>query len=59
MDLDAFGCPAALVPLALEAVAFGGVLYLASTDGRSATGHDRQAALRRFGAAARAHPASW
>lgn len=59
VDLDAFGCPAALVPLALEAVAFGGVLYLASTDGRSATGHDRQAALRRFGAAARAHPASW
>ncbi len=59
VDLDAFGCPAALVPLALEAVAFDGVLYLASTDGRSATGHDRRAALRRFGAAARAHPASW
>ncbi|MEA5443702.1 N2,N2-dimethylguanosine tRNA methyltransferase [Cyanobium gracile] len=59
VDLDAFGCPAALVPLALEAVAFGGVLYLASTDGRSATGHDRLAAVRRFGAAARAHPASW
>jgi tRNA (guanine26-N2/guanine27-N2)-dimethyltransferase len=59
VDLDAFGCPAALVPLALEAVAFGGVLYLASTDGRSATGHDRPAAARRFGAAARAHPASW
>jgi tRNA (guanine26-N2/guanine27-N2)-dimethyltransferase len=59
VDLDAFGCPAALVPLALEAVAFGGVLYLASTDGRSATGHDRRSALRRFGAAARAHPASW
>jgi tRNA (guanine26-N2/guanine27-N2)-dimethyltransferase len=59
VDLDAFGCPAALVPLALEAVAFDGVLYLASTDGRSTTGHDRRAALRRFGAAARAHPASW
>jgi tRNA (guanine26-N2/guanine27-N2)-dimethyltransferase len=59
VDMDAFGCPAALVPLALEAVAFGGVLYLASTDGRSATGHDRRAAVRRFGAAARAHPASW
>ncbi|WP_254216665.1 N2,N2-dimethylguanosine tRNA methyltransferase [Synechococcus sp. CCY 9618] len=59
VDLDAFGCPASLVPLALEAVAFGGVLYLASTDGRSATGHDRRAAVRRFGAAARAHPASW
>ncbi len=59
VDLDAFGCPTALVPLALEAVAFGGVLLLASSDGRSPTGHDRPAALRRFGAAARAHPASW
>jgi tRNA (guanine26-N2/guanine27-N2)-dimethyltransferase len=59
VDLDAFGCPAALLPLALEAVAFGGVLYLASTDGRSPTGHDRRAAIRRLGAAARAHPASW
>ncbi|MEA5423364.1 N2,N2-dimethylguanosine tRNA methyltransferase, partial [Synechococcus sp. CCY9202] len=59
IDLDAFGCPAALVPLALEAVAFDGVLYLASTDGRSPTGHDRPAAVRRLGAAARAHPASW
>ncbi len=59
VDLDAFGCPVALLPLALEAVAFGGVLYLASTDGRSPTGHDRVAAIRRLGAAARAHPASW
>jgi tRNA (guanine26-N2/guanine27-N2)-dimethyltransferase len=59
VDLDAFGCPAALLPLALEAVAFDGVLYLASTDGRSPTGHDRVAAIRRLGAAARAHPASW
>lgn len=59
VDLDAFGCPAALLPLALEAVAFDGVLYLASTDGRSPTGHDRRAALRRLGAAARAHSASW
>ncbi|WP_254979653.1 N2,N2-dimethylguanosine tRNA methyltransferase [Cyanobium sp. ATX 6A2] len=59
VDLDAFGCPTALLPLALEAVALDGALVLASTDGRSATGHDRPAALRRFGAAARAHPASW
>ncbi len=59
VDLDAFGCPADLVTLSLEAVAFGGVHYLACTDGRSATGHDRRAAVRRFGAAARAHPASW
>lgn len=59
VDLDAFGSPMALVPLALEAVAFEGVLYLASTDGRSPTGHDRAAAIRRLGAAARSHPASW
>ena len=59
VDLDAFGCPSALVPLALDAVAFDGVLMLASSDGRSPTGHDRQAAVRRLGAAARAHPASW
>jgi tRNA (guanine26-N2/guanine27-N2)-dimethyltransferase len=59
VDLDAFGSPAALLPLALEAVAMDGVLYLASSDGRSPTGHDRPAALRHFGAAARAHPASW
>ena len=59
LDLDAFGCPTPLLPLAIEAVAFGGVLYLASTDGRSPTGHDRRAAIRSLGAAARAHPASW
>ncbi|MCP9810017.1 N2,N2-dimethylguanosine tRNA methyltransferase [Cyanobium sp. HWJ4-Hawea] len=59
VDLDAFGCPTALLPLALEAVQFGGAIYLASTDGRSPTGHDRPAAIRLLGAAARAHPASW
>ena len=59
VDLDAFGSPHALVPLALEAVALDGLLYLASTDGRGPTGHDRQAAVRRLGASARAHPASW
>ncbi len=59
LDLDGFGCPTVLLPLALEAVAFDGVLYLASTDGRSPTGHDRSAAIRSLGAAARAHPASW
>ena len=59
VDLDAFGCPTALLPLALEAVSLEGILYLASTDGRSPTGHDRRAAIRSLGAAARAHPASW
>ncbi len=59
LDLDGFGCPTPLLPLALEAVRFGGVLYLAGSDGRSPTGHDRPAAVRLLGAAARAHPASW
>ena len=59
VDLDAFGSPHALVPLALEAVALDGCLYLASTDGRGPTGHDRRAAMRRLGSSARAHPASW
>jgi tRNA (guanine26-N2/guanine27-N2)-dimethyltransferase len=59
VDLDAFGCPTALVPAALEALQFEGVLYIASTDGRSPTGHDRAAAIRSLGASARAHPASW
>ena len=59
VDLDAFGAPMALVPWALEAVRFGGILYFATTDGRSFTGHDRPAALRRLGAAARAQPCSW
>ncbi|MFM7314750.1 MAG: N2,N2-dimethylguanosine tRNA methyltransferase [Cyanobium sp.] len=59
VDLDAFGCPSALVPLVLDTVAFDGVLVLASSDGRSPTGHDRVAAIRRLGASARAHPSSW
>lgn len=59
VDLDAFGSPNALLPLALEAVALEGVIYLASTDGRGPTGHDRTSALRRFGASVRCHPASW
>jgi tRNA (guanine26-N2/guanine27-N2)-dimethyltransferase len=59
IDLDAFGCPNRLLQATLQVLAFGGILLLASTDGRSPTGHDRSAAVRRFGAAARAHPASW
>ena len=59
VDLDAFGCPSALVPLVVPVLHSGGCLYLASSDGRGSTGHDRVAAIRRLGAAARAHPASW
>ncbi len=59
VDLDAFGCPAALIQPALQVLRTEGILVLASTDGRSPTGHDRRAAIRRFGTAARVHPASW
>ena len=59
IDLDAFGSPSALIQPVLQVLAFDGVLLLASTDGRSPTGHDRPGAIRRFGAAARVHPASW
>ena len=59
IDLDAFGCPNGLLQSALSVLRFGGLLILASTDGRSPTGHDRPGAVRHFGAAARAHPASW
>ena len=38
IDLDAFGCPNALLQSALAVLRFGGVLILASTDGRSPTG---------------------
>jgi tRNA (guanine26-N2/guanine27-N2)-dimethyltransferase len=59
VDLDAFGSPQALIPLALETVALDGVLYLTSSDGRGSTGHDRPAGLRHLGASVRCHPASW
>jgi len=59
VDVDAFGSPYALVPLVLEAVALNGVVYLATSDGRGPTGHDRRAALRHLGASVRCHPASW
>ena len=59
IDLDAFGAPGALIQPVLQALRFEGLLLLASTDGRSPTGHDRAGAVRSFGAAARVHPASW
>ena len=59
IDLDAFGAPGPLIQPALQALRFDGLLFLASTDGRSPTGHDRVGAIRSLGAAARVHPASW
>lgn len=59
IDLDAFGASGALLQPVLQVLRFEGVLLLASTDGRSPTGHDRRGAVRSLGSAARAHPASW
>jgi len=59
IDLDAFGSPGPLIQPALQSLRFGGILFLASTDGRSPTGHERIGAVRSLGSAARVHPASW
>ena len=59
IDLDAFGGPGPLIQPVLQRLRCGGILFLASTDGRSPTGHERVGAVRSLGAAARVHPASW
>ncbi|MBD3882088.1 tRNA (guanine-N1)-methyltransferase [Phormidium tenue FACHB-886] len=58
VDVDAFGAPAPYVATSLWAVAIGGLLYLTSTDGRSATGHNFHGSLANYGAYARSHPAA-
>lgn len=59
VDVDAHGGVSHLVAMAIQATAHGGLLYLTSTDGRGASGHDREAALRQHGAMARVGEASW
>lgn len=59
IDLDAFGCPNALLQSVIQVLRFDGILFMASSDGRGPTGHDRLAAIRSLAAAARAHPSSW
>ena len=59
IDLDCFGCPNAFLQPTLQVLAFDGVLMLCSTNSRSATGRERQSALRQFGSSVRAHPSSW
>jgi len=58
IDLDGFGSAGPYLPAALSALAIGGLLYIASTDGRAATGHQPEASLRAYGAFARAQPAA-
>lgn len=58
VDVDGFGSPAPYLSTSLWAVKIGGLLYLTSTDGRTATGHSPNTSLSVYGAYARAHPAA-
>lgn len=58
VDIDCFGSPAPYLSTSLWAIKIGGLLYLTSTDGRTATGHSASSSLSVYGAYARAHPAA-
>lgn len=58
VDVDSFGSPVPFLSTSLWAVRLGGLVYLTSTDGRTATGHEREQSLRVYGASARSHPSS-
>jgi tRNA (guanine26-N2/guanine27-N2)-dimethyltransferase len=57
IDLDAFGNPSALIPASLQALKFGGLLYITCTDGRSLSGQLPEQSLQQWGVFARSHPA--
>ena len=59
VDIDAHGGVSHLVGMAVPVTVDHGLLYLTSTDGRGASGHDRESALRQHGAMARVGDASW
>ncbi|OKH25958.1 tRNA (guanine-N1)-methyltransferase [Hydrococcus rivularis NIES-593] len=58
VDVDCFGSAAPYLHTALWATKIGGLLYLTSTDGRTATGHQPENSLSIYGAYTRCHPAS-
>lgn len=58
VDVDSFGSPVPFSSSSLWAVRLGGLVYLTSTDGRTATGHEREQSLRVYGATARSHPSA-
>jgi tRNA (guanine26-N2/guanine27-N2)-dimethyltransferase len=58
IDVDCFGSPAPYLHTALWATKIGGLFYLTSTDGRTATGHAPENSLSDYGAYMRCHPAS-
>lgn len=58
VDVDSFGADGALVPRALQAAAFGGLVYLTATSGTVAAGLLPEKALAEYGCYARAHPSA-
>ncbi|WP_343327980.1 tRNA (guanine-N1)-methyltransferase [Leptolyngbya sp. CCY15150] len=58
VDVDGFGAATPHLSTCLWATAIGGLIYLTSTDGRTATGHLPTQSLRFYAAYARSHPAA-
>lgn len=58
IDVDAFGIPSPYISTVLWGTKIGGLAYLTSTDGRSATGNAPENSLKYYGAYARSHPAA-
>ena len=56
IDIDSFGNPAEFLASCLQAVRYGGLIYLTSTDGRAMSGHYPQDSLRMYGATTRSTP---
>ena len=57
IDIDSFGSPMPHLSTALWAIKLGGLLYLASTDGRTTSGRVVEKSVRTYGAYARFHSA--
>jgi len=58
VDVDCFGSAVPYLSTSLWATKINGLLYITSTDGRTATGHLPEKSVRVYGACARSHPAA-
>ncbi|KAG2499128.1 hypothetical protein HYH03_002711 [Edaphochlamys debaryana] len=56
VDVDSFGSETQFLPAAIDAVRFGGLLYLTSTDGFTSSGKRPERALAAYGCYPRATP---
>jgi hypothetical protein len=56
VDVDSFGSESMHFPAAVDAVRFGGLLYLTSTDGFTSSGKRPERSLAAYGSYARATP---